>query len=402
MVVRLTRERPRQQVNLSEPVLIIGAGPAGLAAAADLGRMGVPAEIIEQSDAVATSWRNRYDHLRMNTCRWNSKLWPNLRVDRFEPGTPFFPLRDHAVRYLEAYAARHDLKVTFGIRVERIDPCPEGWLVTTSAGPRTARHVIVAIGHQHTPWLPDWPGRDQFPGRILHSLEYRNAKEFRGKDVLVVGGGCSGLDIARDLAQDGAGRVRLAVRSQPNLLLRKSLGLPTDLTAAVLLRTPTRFADFVGRIIQRLTVGNLARWGLTTPEKGIFTRLHEEGQPPAIVGAEVIAAIRAREFEIVPGVASVDADGVRLTDGTVLRPDAIVAATGFTTGLEPIVGHLGVLDEHGAPLSWRGPALAPGLRFCGYAPCMGVIGRDALRLTKHLYEELTSPESTSPELTSAS
>ncbi len=387
MAVREAKLRSRPYDQTAGPVLIIGAGPAGLAAAAELGRLGVPAQIIERSDAVAASWRTRYDRLRLNTCRWNSMLGLG---DRFEAGTPWFPVRDHAVRYLESFALRHDLNVRFGVQVDRIDPDADGWRVSTSTGPLTAQHVIVAIGHQHTPWLPDWPGQDQFPGRIVHSRDYRNPDGFRGRDVLVVGGGCSGLDIARDLAQDGARRVRVAVRTQPNLLLRSAHGVPSDLLAAGLLRMPTRIADPIGRVVQRMTVGDLSPWGLTVPDVGIFTRLHEEGSPPVIVGAEVIAAIRAGEIEIVPGVSAVNADGVRLTDGTALQPDAIVAATGYTTGLEPIVGHLGVLDEHGMPFHYRGPAVRPGLRFLGYAPCMGVIGRDARRVIRHLYRELTS------------
>ena len=386
MDTRAASERDKQQTNRAEPVLIIGAGPAGLAAAAELRRLGVPAQVIERSHVVAPSWRARYDGLRLNTCRWNSKLRPE---DRFEAGVPFFPRRDHAVRYLESFAARHDVKVRFGLQVDRIDPGPDGWLLSTSAGPLTARQVIVAIGHQHTPSMPAWPGRDQFPGRILHSLEYRTPEEFRDRDVLVVGGGCSGLDIARDLAQGGARRVRLAVRTQPNLLLKMSCGLPTDLLAAALFRLPTRIADPAGRLVQRLTVGDLSHWGLTAPHVGIFTRLHE-GAAPTIVGRDVIAAIRAGDFEIVPGVCAVNADGVRLTDGTTIRPDAIIAATGYSTGLEPIVGHLGVLDEAGRPFQYRGIPLRPGLRFLGYAPCMGVIGRDARRVARHLYGELTS------------
>lgn len=404
MDARATWERDKHQSHTAEPVLIIGAGPGGLAAAAELRRLGVPSQVIERSDVVAPSWRTRYDGLRLNTCRWNSRLRPE---DRFEAGVPFFPLRDHAVRYLESFAARHEVKVRFGVRVDRIDPCPDGWLLSTNAEPLTARQVIVAIGHQHTPWMPAWPGRDQFPGQILHSLEYRSPEEFRDRDVLVVGGGCSGLDIARDLAQGGAHRVRLAVRTQPNLLLKMSCGLPTDLLAAALFRLPTRIADPIGRLVQRLTVGDLSRWGLTLPEAGIFTRLHQ-GAAPTIVGRDVIAAIRAGEFEIVPGVSAVNADGVRLTDGATLRPDALIAATGYTTGLEPIVGHLGVLDEAGLPFQYRGIPMRPGLRFLGYAPCMGVIGRDARRVARHLYRELTAtaraedfPEVSRPATTAA-
>ncbi len=384
-------ERPReqdQQSKTAEPVLIIGAGPAGLAAAAELRRLGVPAQIIERSDVVAASWRGRYDRLRLNTCRWNSKLRPE---DPFAADVPFFPLRDHAVRYLESFAARHDLNVRFGVQVEGIDPCPDGWLVSTTAGALTARQVIVAIGHQHTPWMPAWPERDQFPGHILHSVDYRNPGEFRDRDVLVVGGGCSGLDIARDLAQGGARRVRVAVRTQPNLLLKMSGVLPTDLLAAALFRLPTRIADPVGRLVQRLTVGDLSRWGLAIPDVGIFTRLHE-GVAPTIVGRDVIAAIRAGDVEIVPGVSAVNAGGVQLTDGTTLRPDALIAATGYTTGLDRLVGHLGVLEEAGLPFQYRGIPVRPGLRFLGYAPCMGVIGRDARRVARHLYGELTGKE----------
>jgi cation diffusion facilitator CzcD-associated flavoprotein CzcO len=385
-------QRPRDRDALAnktvEPVLIIGAGPAGLAAAAELGRRGVPSQVVERSDVVASSWRSRYDRLRLNTCRWNSQL--SLR-DRFEEDVPFFPVRDQAISYLESFTARHAVNVRFGVEVKRIDPCPEGWLVSTDGEPLRARQVIVAIGHQHTPWMPAWPGKEHFPGRIMHSFAYRNPDEFRDLDVLVVGGGCSGLDIARDLAQGGARRVRLAVRTQPNLLLKMSCGLPTDLLAAALYRVPTRIADVVGRLVQRLTVGDLSPWGLTPPEAGIFTRLHE-GFAPAIVGRGVIAAIKARDFEIGPGVSAVNADGVTLTDGTTLRPDALIAATGYTTGLEPLVGHLGVLDDAGMPFEFQGVPLQPGLRFLGYAPCMGVIGRDARRVVRHLHRELSDTQ----------
>jgi cation diffusion facilitator CzcD-associated flavoprotein CzcO len=375
------------------PVLIIGAGPAGLAAAAELRHHGVPSRILDRADAVASSWRARYDALRLNTCRWNSVL----RVgDRYAPGTPFFPLREHAVAYLENFAAKHEADVQFGVQVNRIESDPEGWCVFTSAGPMTARQVIVATGHQHTPWLPDWPGKDEYAGRIVHSWNYRNPKEFQGLDVLVVGAGCSGLDIARDLAQGGAAHVQIAAGTQPNLLRKKSLGLPTDLLAAVLHRVPVRVADSVGRFVQRSSIGDLRQWGLSRPEEGIFTRQHRDGDPPVIVGDDVFDAIRNRQFEIVAGVSSVGADGVRLADGTRLQPDAIVAATGYTSGLETVVGHLGVLDEHGNPLNYRQPAIQPGLHFLGYAPCMGVIGRDAKRVVRHVLAELNSSKFTAP------
>jgi putative flavoprotein involved in K+ transport len=377
-------DRVRQQSPTVDPVVIIGAGPAGLAAAAELRRRGVSSQVLERHQLVASSWRTRYDHLQLNTCRWNSQL--TLR-DRFARGVPFFAARDQAVQYLEAFAERHEADVRFGVEVERIDPCPGGWELSTNGEPLRARQVIVAIGHQHTPRIPEWPGRAAFPGQIVHSSAYRNPERFQGQDVLVVGAGCSGLDIATDLAQGGAGRVRLAMRTPPNLLLKMSCGLPTDLLAAGLYRVPTRIADVVGRLLQRLTVGDLSPWGVTPPEAGIFTRLHQ-GSPPAIVRREIVAAIRAREFEIVPGVRAMGADGVELEDGTVSQPDVVIAATGYGTGLEQIVGHLDIVDDTGMPPEFHGVPVRPGLRFLGYAPCMGVIGRDARRVVAHLHTEL--------------
>jgi cation diffusion facilitator CzcD-associated flavoprotein CzcO len=379
---------------VTEAVLVIGAGPAGLAAAAELRRRGVLAEIIERSDAVASAWRLRYDRLRLNTCRWNS----TLSGERFPKGTPVFPGCDDYVRYLESYVRRHDLPVRFGIQVDRIDRYGDGWCLTTSAGDLAARHVIVATGHQHTPLMPEWPGLRQYQGRLLHSAEYRNPGQFRDADVLVAGAGSSAMDIAEDLARGGAARVRLSARSQPHMLMRASGPVPTDLLALVLFRMPTRLADHVFRLVRRWTVGDLAPWGLTDPREGVVTHMRRTGRRPTLVDGAVIEAIRARRFEIVAGVSSVSADGVRLADGTTLRPDAIIAATGFGTGLEPVVGHLGVLDACGVPLAFGGPAVAPGLRFTGYVPNIRNLDCEARCVAEQVSRELAVPKQVSREL----
>jgi cation diffusion facilitator CzcD-associated flavoprotein CzcO len=369
---------------LTEPVLVIGAGPAGLAAAAELRRRGVLAEIIERSDAVAASWRLRYDRLRLNTCRWNS----TLSGERFPRGTPVFPVRDEFVRYLESYAWRHDLPVRFGIQVDRIDRWGDGWHLTTSDGDLVAHHVIVATGHQHTPLMPDWPGLRHYRGRLLHSAEYRNPGQFRDADVLVAGAGSSAMDIACDLARGGAARVRVSVRSSPHMLMRASGPLPSDLLALVLFRMPARLANQVARLVRHWTVGDLAPWGLMDPREGLLSHMRRTGRRPTIVDGTVVEAIRARRFEIVAAVSSVTADGVRLADGTTLRPDAIIAATGFGTGLEPVVGHLGVLDADGVPLASGGPAAAPGLRFTGYVPNIKNLDCEARSVAEQVGREL--------------
>jgi putative flavoprotein involved in K+ transport len=369
----------------AERVVIIGAGAAGLAAAARLGRLGVRAVVLECGEGVASSWRRRYDRLRMNTCRWNIMLW----FGRFPRRTSTFPTRDEFVRYMESYVSKHGLEVRFGVRVDRIDRVAGGWRLATSAGERTARDVIVATGYGRVAKLPGWAGRDRFPGRLLHSAEYRNPREFRGKDVVVVGSGCSGMEIAGDLAQGGAGKVRLAVRTPPHIVLRTSAWGPNDLVAAALQRLPTRVADPVDAFIRRKTVGDLAPYGLSLPGEGTFSAFRRDDAQPTIVDSDVIEAIKDGRIEIVAGVSWVDADGVRLDDGTTLLPDAIIAATGFSTGLQPLVGHLGVLDDEGVPRG-GGAAIAAGLYFLGYEKGVGVIGPRARRATRDLCQQLVA------------
>jgi cation diffusion facilitator CzcD-associated flavoprotein CzcO len=364
--------------------VVIGAGPAGLASAAELRRRRVPAVVLEQADAVGASWRGRYDRLRLNSSRWFSKL-PRGRYAR---GTGVFPSRDEMVGYLEGYAGRHAVEVRLQTRVQRIDRNGAGWVVRTSRGDVAAEQVIVAGGYDHTGFMPDWPGRERFERPLLHAAEYRNPEPFRGRDVLVVGPGCSGMEIAYDLAEGGAQRVRLAVRTPPNMLVRSPMGPAFALT---LLRMAPRRADRIVNFIRSKEIGDLTEYGLPTPEEGTFTRLRRLGVAPAIIDKHVIEAIKDRRIEIVAGVESLDATGVALTDGTRIEPDAVIAATGYRCGLEPVVGHLDVLDERGVPRSVDGEAAAPGLRFVGYMPLPAQIrhmGAEAKRAAKAVAREL--------------
>jgi len=380
-----SRRRPKR--GAATVVLIVGAGPAGLAAAAQLGRRGISTLVLERGESVATSWRGRYDRLRLNTSRWTSSL-PHARYPK---AAGVFPSRDCVVDHLEDYAARNSIEVRFGTIVERVDRDDQHWTLTTSAEQVTAGQLIIATGHQHTPFIPAWPGHEQFTGRLLHSAEYRNALEFRGRDVLVVGPGCSGMEIAYDLAEDGASRVRLAIRTQPNIILRQAGPVPGDVPATLMYRLPPQIGDRQTRLIRRLTIGDLRALGLVPPKEGIMSRSHREGKAPAILDKPVIDAIKQRRIEIVAAVDSFDTTGVLLADRRRLEPHAVIAATGYTTGLEPLVGHLGVLDQRGVPLIHGGPAAAPGLRFIGYQPRpaqIGYVGAEATRAARQIKNEL--------------
>jgi cation diffusion facilitator CzcD-associated flavoprotein CzcO len=364
--------------------VVIGAGPAGLASAAELRRKGVPAVVLERGDGVATSWRGRYDRLRLNSSRWFSRL-PGGRYAR---GTGIFPSRDEVVAYLEGYARDNALDVRLNTHVDRIDPQGQGWVVRSSEGDVPAEQVVVAAGYEHTPYVPEWPGRERYDGELLHAADYRNPVPFRGRDVLVVGPGCSGMEIAYDLAEGGAQRVRLAVRTPPNMLVRSPIGPGI---ALALMRLKPERADRIANFGRSKEIGDLSEFGLPVPEEGTFSRLRRLGVAPAIVDKVVVEAIRERRIEIVAGVEALDEAGVGLADGTRIEPHAVIAATGYRRGLEDMVGHLDVLDHEGVPRAFAAEAVAPGLRFVGYLHIPAQLrysGIEAKRTAKAIAREL--------------
>ena len=147
------------------------------------------------------------------------------------------------------------------------------------------------------------------------------------------------------------------------------------------------FANF-GR---KQDLGDLSEYGLPIPEEGVFSRHKRLGVAPAIVDKEVIEAIKDGRIEVVRGVEALDAAGVSLADGAKIEPEAIVCATGYRRGLEPLVGHLDVLDERGRPRATAPRAAAPGLRFVGFIPRpaqFGYAGKEGRRAARAIAREL--------------
>jgi cation diffusion facilitator CzcD-associated flavoprotein CzcO len=370
-------------------VLVVGAGPAGLATAACLRRRGVDALVVDRGAAVGDSWRARYDRLHLHTPRIQSAL-PGLRVPR-RYGR--WVSRDDVVAYLGEYARHHGIRPRFGTEVRRLERDGDLWKAETDGAPLQARQIVLAGGWNGVPKLPSWPGQESFGGEVLHSSAYRNPAPFRGRDVLVVGAGNTGAEIAADLAEGGAARVRLAVRTPPNVIPRQVGPVPTTLLGITLDVSPAWLADPLNRFLQRRFIGDLTGYGLPAAPAGVVAQARATGVTPTIdVG--LVRELRAGRVTPVAALDRFEEGAAVLGDGTRLTPDVVVAATGYTSGLAPVVGHLGVLDDRGRPLAHgrHTVAGAPGLRFVGLAsPLKGLllqIGLDARAAARAIAGEL--------------
>lgn len=311
------------------PVLVVGAGPAGLAVARALARRGVAATVLER-DRVAASWARHYDHLRLHTRRGAAAL-PGLR---FPAGTPTFPTRDGVVAYLRGYADRFVPDLREGVAVRGLAPLPDpfgaerggapvapaapgahGWRLDTSAGPLEARAVVVATGIASAPHVPELPGADGFRGALRHVAAYRGPAEGSGRRVLVVGAGNSGVDVA--LAHVGrAVSVDLALRD-----------------GVALVPCPSPLAQRAGPLLEALppalVEAALRRVRRAWPELGLPFPAGPLREAFPVVGLGLVDAVRAGRVRLRPAVVAFTEGGARFADGSEAAYDDVWLATGY-------------------------------------------------------------------------
>ena len=180
-----------------------------------------------------------------------------------------------------------------------------------------------------------------------------------------MGSGNSATDIVVQLSDGIAGRVRMSIRTPPHLVPRAGAGLPVDAFSGLFSHLPVHVLDHAAAVMRKAWFGDLSALGLPAPQQGIYTALLDDGRIPTL-GDELVPRVKSGAVEVVAAVDSFDGDGVVLTDGTTIEPDTVIAATGYRRGLEPLIGHLGLLDDTGRPLVNGLPSAAPGLWFAGY------------------------------------
>lgn len=377
-----------EQLLAVEPAIVIGAGAAGLAVARALMKAGVATVVLEKESRLAEPWRRRHEQLHLNTHRDLSAL-PGLTYPK---GTPAFPHRDVVIRHMNDFHEANHLPVEFGISVEAIIPGGDHWIVRTSAGSRLARHVVVATGRDREPYTPQWKGMEAFAGRIIHSADFGDAHTYAGKKVLVVGAGNSGFDALNHLAGIDTAAIWLSARNGPALLPKRIGKIAVHRLSPFMARLPLRVADAVMAVTQRLVFGDLTKFGMPRAPAGGASRLTSDYTAIAADDGAV-KAIKSGRILVVPGIREFTRDGVMLANGSLIAPDIVIAATGYRTGLERMVGNLGVLDEKGVPLFNGGQAdpKLPGLWFTGMRPSIRGCFANAGILAKAIARRIAGP-----------
>lgn len=316
-----------------DPVCIVGAGPAGLASAAALKREQIPFQIVDAGRAVGGIW----DIDRPETPMYRSAHFISSRSLSGFPGFPMpesypdYPRHDLVLRYVRSFADHHGLSkdALMETRVVRAVPTDgpggsEGWRVTLrregNEETRVFGGLVLATGANWHPNVPDLPG--PFEGEIRHSFHYRDPEEFRGRRVLIVGGGNSGVDIACDAART-ADRAFLSLRRGYRFVPKYVFGTPADVFAHGGPPLPAwlerRLFSF---LLDRVLVGDLGRYGLPRPDHHVLA-----SHP--IMNTQVLHHLGHGDLEARPDVARLDGDGVNYVDGTRDPVDLIVLATGY-------------------------------------------------------------------------
>jgi len=310
-------------------VVVVGAGPAGLASAACLKRAGIPHLLLERENRIASAWARHYDRLHLHTSRGLSGL-PYLPMPRRYPR---YPSRDQVLDYFQSYSENLGLAPMLGVDVTEVRDEGSLWRVTTSEGILDCRAVVIATGRNGTPFIPTWPGIETFPGDLLHSSEYRNGSPYDGNRVLVVGFGNSGGEIALDLLEHGA-RPSVSVRSPVNIIPRDLFGVPILAISTPLAKLPPRIADLLAWPILKGCYPSYRNLGLRKRKRGPFQQIAQSGRIP-LLDIGTVRQIRRGGIRVERGITFVAGSTVEFDDRRAAEFDAIILATGYRATFPP-------------------------------------------------------------------
>jgi len=314
-------------------VAVVGGGAAGLSTAGALKKVGRKPVVFDCGGDVGDSWMRRYDRLHLHTVRAFSGL-AHVPIPK---SYPKYLSREMYAAYLRAYRDALELKVVQQCSVTGIARAASGdggrarFTLATNTGSVGARAVVIATGMFGVPAQPAFPGFEEYNGIAIHASRYRSGEAFRSQRVLVVGIGNTGAEIAADLVEQGAKFVAVSVRAAPTVVPRDVLGVPVQAFGILLSAVPPPLADNIARVLARLVLGDLRRYGLPAPQWSPFS-----SKRIPVIDVGFVRSLKQGKICVRPALESFTPWGVRYRDGRAEEFDAVI----FATGYRPALGHL--------------------------------------------------------------
>ncbi|XP_020259955.1 probable indole-3-pyruvate monooxygenase YUCCA9 [Asparagus officinalis] len=372
--------------------IIVGAGPSGLAVAASLKESGVPYVIFERSDCIASLWQKQtYNRLKLHLPKKFCQL-PGLP---FPDSYPEYPCKNQFIDYLESYAKHFDICPRFNQSVQsaRYENTSGLWRVRTVGLQNEeieyiGKWLVVATGENADRVIPEFEGLREFGSDIIHACDYKSGESYRGKKVLVVGCGNSGMEVCLDLSNYES-FPSMVVRDSVHVLPREVYGKSTFEMSVFLMKwLPLWLVDKIMLALSWLVLGNVENYGLKRPAVGPLQLKSTQGRTPVLdIGA--LDKIKSGEIEVVPGVKRFLPGRVEFLDGHVLDFDAVVMATGYRSNVPYWLQGTDFFSKNGLPMaqfpnSWKGKT---GLYAVGFTK-RGLAGAssDAVKVAKDLSE----------------
>ncbi|KAK6940436.1 Flavin monooxygenase-like [Dillenia turbinata] len=368
--------------------IIVGAGPAGMATSACLNLSSIPNVVLEREGCCASLWKKHtYDRLKLHLAKEYCAL-PHMP---FPPHFPTFVPKTGFIEYLDAYASKFSLQPRFERTVQSAsyDVSTKKWQVKAFGAISNkeelyyGRYLIVATGENSHGYIPSVAGLETFTGEYMHSSMYSSGSLYNGKNVLVVGCGNSGMEIAFDLSCYEA-KASIVARSPVHVVTKQIVRIGMFLLRFLPLST----VDPIVLLLSKLKFGDTAKYGLPRPHQGPFVLKALTGRSPTIdVGA--MEKIRAGEIQVLPAISNIKGNMVEFENGKVDSFDVIIFATGYRSTVKNwLRDGNDLFDENGVPKQrfpnhWKGKN---GLYCAGFSSKgLAGVSDDALKITNDIH-----------------
>jgi putative flavoprotein involved in K+ transport len=349
-------------------VIIIGGGQSGLAVAYYLRRTGLSFIILDSQTEGGGAWLNMWESLRL----FSPAQWSSLPGTLMQGGNDYYPTRNEAVEYLRHYETKYNLPIKRPVLVHTVRKEGDEFQIHTSDGLYLAKAVVSATGSFTNPYIPNFEGKDQFKGIILHSSEYTSPQQFRGKRVAVIGEGNSGAQILAEVSK---------VAETIWITSKEPRFLPDEVDGRYLFDAATQMYE--------------------AQKQG------KQFKPPSLGDIVMVDTVKeARDRNVLHSLRPFDyftEDAIVWKDMLEEKVDAVIFCTGFKSSLRHLA-ELNVINGEGR-IDTRGTKAkhCEGLWLVGYGNWTGFasatligVGRSAKTTVEELGKFLTVPKESQP------